>query len=485
VKKIKRCLPLLVIVVLTVGLTFDVIIPNAYSLSYSEQVSDQKNNMWHLGKNLSVGDSYTYKICDPGAIQTSAANYHYFTQGNENHNSSVCYVIKMDFVNLLNSDENLIDGDVWVVQAAISDVTATNSDDVRYSVFHVDAQIFEVRSADTIHPDTIRYTDSLQKTLFSLFKYTAPEPQLLQTKTEWGEVTEALHERGANPHMTVLDNNREYSVTQNSIRMMIDKQDVPVAINITDAFKVGYEIDIFDPFIISDDKKKKMMIKEDNNNVTNYFLIYSDLPFPLSAVSYSPVHTVQPQKQFEFELVMFLANNKNFNIGMKPVFEEPKDIIVSDLPTETGTIALTFPADDDVVQSDDIVVDDIVVDDIVVDDIVVDDIVVDDIVVDDIVVDDIVVDDIVVDDDGVQAGGDDANPTQLDNVDYSKIAGLVVLLVVMITVFVIFKKFKESGFDTGLKNKLKKKQQQHTVKEIVAFDDKLHIDITTLTDGNN
>jgi len=454
VKKIKICLPLFVIFVLAIGLTLNAITPNAYSLSYSEQVSNQKNNMWHLGKNLSVGDSYTYKICDPGAIQASAANYHYFTQGNENHNSSVCYVIKMDFVNLLNSDENQIDRDVWVVQAAISDA-ATNRDAVRYSVFHVDADSFEVRSADTIHPDTIKYADSLQKTLFSLFKYTAPEPQLLQTKTEWGEVTEALRERGANPHMTVLDSNQEYSVTQNGIRMMTGKQNIPVAINITDAFKVGYEIDIFDPLIISDDKKKKMA-EEDNNNVTSYFLISSDLPFPLSAVSYSPVHIVQPQKQFEFELVTFLANNKNVNIGMKPVFEELKDIIVSDLPTETGTIALTFP-DDDVVLAND-----------------------------DIVVDDIVVDDIVVDDDVVQADGDDANPTQPDNVDYSKIAGLVVLLVVMIAVFVVFKKFKESGFDTGLKNKLKKKQQQqHTVKEIVAFDDKLHIDITTLTDDNN
>lgn len=414
------------------------IIPNSYALTssssppgadYNEQVSWQQGHMWHLGKNLSVGDSYTYKICDPDAIQTSAANYHYFTQGNENHNSSLCYIIKMDFANLLNSDENQIDRDVWVVQSAISDFAANR--DVRYSVFYIDAQTFEVRSTDTIHPDTIKYADSLQKTLFSLFKYTAPEPQLLQIGTGWGEVTEALRERGENPHMTVLDNDQEYSVTQNSIRTMIDKQNIPVRINITDAFKVGYEIDIFDPLIISDDKKKKMT-EEDNNNVTSYFLISSDLPFPLSAVSYSPVHIVQPQKQFEFELVTFLTNNKNVNIGTKPVFEEPKDIIVSDLLTETGTIALTF-SDDDMVQADD----------------------------------------------------DDANPTQLDNVDYSKIAGLVVLLVVMITIFVVFKKFKESGFDTGLKNTLKKKQQQHTVKEIVAFDDKLHIDIMTLTDDNN
>jgi len=145
-----------------VGLTYDdIMMPNSYGIvDYNQQISDQKSNLWELGKNLSIGDSYTYKICDPDAIQTSAANYHYFTQGNENHNSSVCYMIKMDFVNLLNSDENQINNDAWVVQAAISNV-ATNRGDVKYSVFHVDLQTFEVRLADTIHPDTIEYSDSL------------------------------------------------------------------------------------------------------------------------------------------------------------------------------------------------------------------------------------------------------------------------------------------------------------------------------------
>ncbi len=438
-------------------------VPNSFALmpphpgaDYSEQVSWQQGHLWHLGKNISVGDSYTYKICDPEAIQTSAANYHYFTQGNENHNSSVCYMIKMDFVNLLTSDENQINGDVWVVQVAISDFAANK--DLRYSVFHVDSQSFEANSADTIHPDTIKYADSLQKTLFSLFKYTAHEPQLLQIGTEWGEVTEALRERGYNPRMAVLEDNQEYSVTLNNIRM-IDKQNTSVTRNISDAFKVGYEIDIFDSFIMSDDKKKKIAEK-DNNNVTSYFLISSDLPFPLSAVSYSPVHIVQPQKQYEFELVEFLANNKNVDIGIKPVFEKPEEIVIPEITTETGTIALTFP--DDVVPADgSIVVDDVVPAD-------------GSIVVDDVVPADgsIVVDDII------------TNPTQSDDVDYSKIAGLVALLVVMIAFFVVFKKFKESGFNTGLKNTLKKKRQQHTVKEIVQFDDKLHIDIKTITDGN-
>ena len=437
-------------IVVTLGLSFDGIIPSSYSISYDEQVSDQKNNLWHLGKNLSDGDSFTYKICDPKAIPTSAANYHYFTQGNEDHNSSICYVIKLDFVNLLNSDENQINRDIWVVQAAISDFPANK--DIRYSVFHIDAQTFEVRSADTIHPDTIRYADSLQKTLFSLFKYTAPEPQLLQTGTGWGEVTEALYQRGTNPHMTVLDNNQKYYVMQNSVRL-IDNQSIPAALNITDAFKVGYDIDIFDSFIMSDDKKNV----EDNNNVANYFLISSDLPFPLSATYYSPVHITQPQKQYEFELV-FLTDNKDIDLGIKSVFEESKEIVITETPTNTGTIELTFPDNDDTVTADDVIEDAISLDD--------------DHVVTDQSDDD--VDDILAD-----------NPVQSDViVDYSKIAGLVVLLVAMIAVFVVFKKFKESGFKTELKKTLMKKQQQYTVKEIVSFDDKLHIDITTLTDEN-
>ena len=238
------------------------IIPNSYGLAplpfhdadYNDQKLRQQEHMWQLGENLSVGNSYTYKICDPETIQTSAANYHYFIQGNKDHNASVCYTIKMDFVNLLSSDENQINSDVWVVQAII-DENSTLNDGLRYSVFHINTKTFEVRTAYTIHPDTKKYADSLQKTLFSLNKYTAPEPQLLQIGAGWGEVTEALGERGKNPHMTVLDNNREFSVIQHQFTLLKNQNEF-VTRDITDAFKVGYEIDIFDPFILSGDKKK-------------------------------------------------------------------------------------------------------------------------------------------------------------------------------------------------------------------------------------
>ena len=454
---------------------------------YNQQVLLQQNNLWHLGKNLSIGDSYTYKICDPDAIQTSAANYHYFTQGNEDHNSSVCYMIKMDFVNLLNSDENQISnsGDVWVVQAVISNNNnySSNRDDndLRYSIFHVDAKTFEVSSADTIHPDIIKYTNSLQDTLFSLFKYTASEPQLLQIGTKWGEVTEALREKGENPYMKVLDDNQKYAVTQNSIPL-IGNQNISATREISDAFKVGYEIDIFDPFMLSDGDKKKKNIttqEEDNsNNVTNYFLISSDLPFPLSAVSYSPVHITQPQKQYEFELVAFLANNNNVDLETKPVSMEPKEIvIVPETPTETGTIELTFP-DEDVFSSnsDDDIVDNYDVGS-VEEDIV-------QIVPDN---DDDVI--LVDDNDNYHQGAhhpatNKDDPIQSDDTDHTGVFGLSILLVAMIAVFVVFKRLKESGFKTGFKNTLKKKQQQNATKDIVQFDDKLHIDIKTITDSN-
>jgi len=76
-------------------------------------------------------------------------------------------------------NENQITGDIWIVQATIIDYF---SGEIRNFIFHIDADSWNVNSADTIHPDTIRYAKSLQNTLFSIHKYTAQEPKLLQEK---------------------------------------------------------------------------------------------------------------------------------------------------------------------------------------------------------------------------------------------------------------------------------------------------------------
>jgi len=457
-----------------IGLTFDVIIPNAYSLSYNDLVSDQKNNMWQLGKNLSVGDSYTYKICDPKTIQTSAANYHHFTQGNSDHNSSVCYIIKLDFVNLLTSDEHEISRNVWMAQAAIDE----KNNDLIYSVFHIDTLTFEVTSSDTIHPDTKKYTDSLQKTLFSLFKYTAPEPQLLQIGENWGEVTEALQSRGENPHMAVLNNNQEFSVTQNEIVRLIDQKTEPKIMDISNVFEVGYEIDIQDPVIFDQKKNKLVPVNEekDTNNVTTSFLISSQLPFPLSGESYNPVYLEEPQKEFEFELLVFQTKNKRIDFE-NSVIDEFKDDDSDFLITETGTIGLTIPSDDYISEEDvDTIPEDEIDNDVVPEE----------------------DDDKEFPDDGQEVIPEDdieiiPNNDTIDNisidvatvngnndVDYSKIAGLIVLLTLMIAGFVIFKKFRESGFkNTLLKPKPLQQRQSAKKKILIPFDEKLHVRIKT------
>ena len=314
------------IIITTVGLSFDVIIPNVYGIDYSEKVSDQRNNLWQLGKNLSIGDSYTYKICDPSAIPNySAESYHYFTKNLE-HNSSLCYIIKLDFVNILNSDENQINSNIWVVQASISDVLNHN-ESIRRSVFHIDSDSFEVRSADTIHPDTIRYTQSLEDTIFSIFKYTASEPKLLQKNVKWGEVTEYLDQNQNNPDMQVLEDDLEFHAVQNIIDY---SQNQVTSIDKTfDVYQVGYEIDI----INNNEPTQK---EEDTNNVTNSYLISSQFPFPLSGTLYSPAHITESFKESEFELISFVVlsdgiiEEENVMIEEENVMIEEEKIISTD-----------------------------------------------------------------------------------------------------------------------------------------------------------
>ena len=478
-KKFKVYLPLFVFVVTITGLSFDVVIPNIYGIDYNEKVSDQRDNLWHLGKNLSVGDSYTYKICDPKTIQTSAADYHYFVQGHDDHNSSTCYTVKLDFVNLLTSDENQINNqrDVWIVQAAIDE----KNNDLRYSVFHIDALTFEVTSVDTIHHDTKKYSDSLQNTLFSLHKYTAPEPQLLQIGQGWGEVTEALQPRGENPFMTVLNNNQGFSVTQNEIIRLIDKKSESVTRDISGVFEIGYEIDIQDPVIFDQKKNKLVPVNddEDSNNVTTSFLISSQLPFPLSGESYNPVYLIEPQKEFEFELLVFQTKNKNIDFENSVIDESIEEDNTDLSITEIGTIELTSPQDDDVISEEDEIETIPEDDNEVIDDVPEED---DKEIPDDgqeiIPEDDI---EIIPNNDTIDNISIDVATVNGNNdVDYSKIAGLIVLLTLMIAGFVIFKKFRESGFkNTLLKQKPLQQRQSAKKKILIPFDEKLHVRIKT------
>ena len=321
---------LVIFVIFLVGFivpTFAQTTPNN-GIDYNVELAWQQEHLWHLGKNLTVGDSYIYRICDPDAmINYSAASYHYFTKNLE-HNGSLCYTIQMDFVNLIPTDQNKISSNIWIVQAQIADDYTGNT---RNSVFHVDAESFEVRSADTIHPDSIRYAKSIQNTIFSIYKYTAIEQKLLQSGVNWGEVTE-YNKRGANPDMKVFEKQKWNAVTSYQYDS-IQQQQQKSSLSDLDVFSVGYHIDIIDRFDFTPNDKKE----NDANNVTNYYLVNSHLPFPVSGLYYNPSYVIEPHKEYEFELIAYLETDSN-----KPPQEPTKDVV--DLPiTETGTIKLNLP----------------------------------------------------------------------------------------------------------------------------------------------
>jgi len=50
-------------------------------IDYSQELALQQEHLWNLGKDLNIGDSYTYRVWDPDAILNySAESYHYFTK---------------------------------------------------------------------------------------------------------------------------------------------------------------------------------------------------------------------------------------------------------------------------------------------------------------------------------------------------------------------------------------------------------------------
>ena len=459
-KKTKAYVLFFIIIVITIGLTSDVIIPNAYSLSYDEHILLQKDNLWQLGKNLSVGDSYTYKICDPLAIMNySAENYHYFTQDKQ-HNSSMCYLAKLDFVNLLSSDENQIDHNIWVVQASISDVLGMDS--IRRSVFHVNSDNFEVNSDDTIHPDTIRYADSLQNTIFSIFKYTASEPKLLQQNIKWGEVTEYLDYMQNNPHMQVLNDDVQFSATQNKIDYSQNKI-IPIDRTL-DVFEVGYEIDI-----VNQD-----LTHEDTNNVTNSYLISPEFPFPVSSTLYSPAHVMQPFKEHEFELISFVSSNGMINDDVAVKQDktiEDDDILINRGITSNESVGNVIdPVIDDVLIVEEIANDDVINDDpAIIDD-------VNEIIEED-VLDDVTEDSNKVDESIVKL---DDNYDAKDNNSSASLIGLV-LLIVLIGGFVYYKKFRNSN--NNLKS-LGKNKKLSPIRKIIHFNDKVTIKINSLDENS-
>ena len=350
-----------------------------------------------------------------------------------------------------------------MVQASISDILGTDNS-IRRSVFHVNSQNFEVRSADTIHPDTIRYTQSLENILFSIVKYTASEPKFLQQGIKWGEVTEYLDSMQINPYMEVLSDDLNFTTTQN----MIDySQNKLIRTEKTfDVYKIGYEIDIID----------KDQREEDTNNVTNYYLISSQFSFPVSGTLYSPAHVVEPFKEYEFELTSFISHDL---ITEDNTIEE-NNILIDDMINDSVDDVI-YPVIEENIVTDDVIEEENVVDKVMDDhhQLLLDHDTTDEIITEAderITIDKVIEeDDIIVienmDDSEIH---DDYDSKEVNNSFVPNMIGLVLLLLVIsIGGFVYYKKYKNNN----LKSHVSSNSKSDSIIKTVHFDDHVTIKI--------
>ncbi|WP_316505414.1 hypothetical protein [Nitrosopumilus sp.] len=137
--------------------------------------------------------------------------------------------------------------------------------------------------------------------------------------------------------------------------------------------------------------------------------------------------------------------------------------------TEIGTIELTFPQDDDIISEED-EIKSIPEEDKIIGDVPDDD--------KEIIPDD---DKVIPEDNVIDIVSDNDIESNDNKIDYTNMIGFVTLLVVMVAAYAFFKKLKDEKIKMKSVKKTLKKTK--TVKEnTIQFEEKLHIDIKTVTD---
>ena len=117
---------------------------------------------WHLGKGLTPGDQFTYKICDMILIIPESPDH--------------CYQISLEFVDILKSPH----GDVWIIQAVMD-----HQDKKTYSIFQISATTWDITTDGT----SIPYADSVARTIFWIGKFANELDQKpLAVGKSWGKV---------------------------------------------------------------------------------------------------------------------------------------------------------------------------------------------------------------------------------------------------------------------------------------------------------
>ncbi len=127
-----------------------------------DAIHAEAEKSWYLGKGLIVGDSFTYKICDPLLLIKVKVK-------------DMCYTAKLDFKQI-TKNSNVKN---WIAQAEIE-----HGSRIINSTMQISALTFQARTDYTMKP----YAMSIQRTLFYLNNYAnilAQKP--LEVGAVWGD----------------------------------------------------------------------------------------------------------------------------------------------------------------------------------------------------------------------------------------------------------------------------------------------------------
>ena len=217
----------------------------AYGFNIDEVVERHEAALWHVGKAITPGDFFVYRICD-GAVHPH-----------------MCYTMRLDFyANLLSSS-----GNMWIVQAEIH-----HGDDTEHHIFLVDSETFRITTDHAGHS----YARSVEDTIFYLTKFAPPnDPKRLNIGDVWGQISPSLH----NAELTVTAHD-EIIITNKTSDTVYDQHQI---VNMTTLDVAILEYWVFE---------------------TSVMAVSPDLGLPVYALAYKPyVILDDPPMAFTLELL--------------------------------------------------------------------------------------------------------------------------------------------------------------------------------------
>ena len=270
------CLPFLVVgIFVVVGVCFSYLDGSAFATGDIVQqiIQYRDSTTWYTGKGLTLGDSFTYYICDV-RLYTPYISGQYDDHKMYDHNNN-CYTLQLNFHTKMPSQGQ----EIWIVQGIVqTDYTSkTDDNDLQHFLFLINADTFEI---DTITGPGAALASSVRNTVFYLVQFANErDPQQLVVGDVWGTVDSFL-----NYDTKLVVTSQEYTTIEHNTFFYDDDNDDGVT---------------------SQDLKVHLLQYRVLGPST--FAVSLDLPFPTDSVVFDPFQFTldAPTPMFTFDLLSY------------------------------------------------------------------------------------------------------------------------------------------------------------------------------------